>query len=119
MIIYYNPAILRYIRVELSRMNRLQQIVNNSYPTEPLHDDVKNQNKPGALCIVGFIGGPLSDNTMIILPFNLKRQCSRSVIKTTCTPILRQLIPASDLKLYLTFKCCIYVYSCVHVNEGM
>ena len=36
---------------------------------DPLHDDVKNQNKPGALCIVGFIGGPLSDNTVIITPF--------------------------------------------------
>ena len=23
---------------------------------DPLHDDVKNQNKPGAVCIVGFIG---------------------------------------------------------------
>jgi len=31
---------------------------------DPLHDDVKNQNKPGALCIVGFIGGPLSDNIL-------------------------------------------------------
>ena len=36
---------------------------------DPLHDDVKNQNKPGALCIVEFIGGPLSDNTVIIPPF--------------------------------------------------
>ena len=33
------------------------------------HDDVKSQNKPAALCIVGFIGGPLSDNTVIIPPF--------------------------------------------------
>jgi len=24
---------------------------------KPEHDDVKNQNKPAALCIVGFIGG--------------------------------------------------------------
>jgi len=36
---------------------------------DPLHDDVKNQNKPGALCIVGFIGGPLRDSIMIIPPF--------------------------------------------------
>jgi len=36
---------------------------------DPLHDDDKNQNKSGALCIVGFIGGPLSDNTVIIPPF--------------------------------------------------
>jgi len=36
---------------------------------DPLHDDVKNQNKPGALCIVEFIGGPLSDITVIIPPF--------------------------------------------------
>ena len=28
-----------------------------SHLIDPLHDDVKNQNKPGALCIVGFIGG--------------------------------------------------------------
>jgi len=33
------------------------------------HDDVTNQNKPAALCIVGFIGGPLSDNTGIFPPF--------------------------------------------------
>jgi len=33
------------------------------------HDDVTNQNKPVALCIVGFIGGPLSDNTVIFPPF--------------------------------------------------
>ena len=33
------------------------------------HDDVKNQNKPAVLCIVGFIGGLLSNNTMIIQPF--------------------------------------------------
>jgi len=33
------------------------------------HDDVKNQNKPAELCIVGFIGGPLNNNTVIILPF--------------------------------------------------
>ena len=32
-------------------------------------DDVKNQNKPDALCIVGFIGGSLSDNTVIIPMF--------------------------------------------------
>jgi len=32
------------------------------------HDDVKNQNKQAALCIVGFIGAPLSDNTVIIPP---------------------------------------------------
>ena len=38
---------------------------------DPLHDDAKNQNKPGALCIVGFIGGPLSDNTVIIPPLNV------------------------------------------------
>jgi len=31
------------------------------------HDDIKNQNKPAAL--VGFIGGQLSNNTVIILPF--------------------------------------------------
>ena len=30
------------------------------------HDDVKNQNKPAALCIVGFIGGPLSVNPAIL-----------------------------------------------------
>jgi len=33
---------------------------------DPLHDDVKNQNKPGTLCIVGIIGVPLSDNTAIL-----------------------------------------------------
>jgi len=33
------------------------------------HDDVKSQNKPAALCILGFIGGPLSDYTVIIPPF--------------------------------------------------
>ena len=31
------------------------------FTIDPLQDDVKNQNKPGALCIVGFIGGPLRD----------------------------------------------------------
>ena len=37
------------------------------------HDDATNQNKPAALCIVGFIGGPLSDNTGIFFGhFNLK-----------------------------------------------
>ena len=41
----------------------------SSTAIDPLHDDVKNQNKPVALCIVGFIGGPLSDNTVIIPPF--------------------------------------------------
>ena len=39
-------------------------------------DDVKNQNKPAALCIVGFIGDPLSDNTVIIRHFNIKRSGS-------------------------------------------
>ena len=29
----------------------------NGIGIDPLHDDVKNQNKPGALRIVGFIGG--------------------------------------------------------------
>ncbi|KAK2164706.1 hypothetical protein LSH36_60g06037 [Paralvinella palmiformis] len=33
------------------------------------HDDVTNQNKLAVLCIVGFIGGPLSDNTGIFPPF--------------------------------------------------
>ena len=35
------------------------------------HDDVTSQNKPAALCIVGFIGGPLSDNTVITLNVNV------------------------------------------------
>jgi len=39
--------------------------MNKMCRIDPLHDDVKKQNKPGALCIVD----PLSDNTVIILPF--------------------------------------------------
>jgi len=44
-------------------------IQNLSIPIILKHDDVKNHNKPAALCIVEFIGGQLSDNTMIIPPF--------------------------------------------------
>ena len=40
-----------------------------------LHDDVKNQNKPGALCIVGFIRGPLSDNIGIFPSMSMFRIC--------------------------------------------
>jgi len=39
-------------------------IGNTCHVIDPLHDDVKNQNKPDALCIVGFIEGLLSDNTV-------------------------------------------------------
>ena len=44
-------------------------IVSDLETIDPLHDDIKNQNKPTALCIVGFIGGPPSDNTVIFPPF--------------------------------------------------
>jgi len=47
----------------------LERKINKLLTIDPLHDDVKKQNKPGALCIVGFIRGPLSDNTVIIPPF--------------------------------------------------
>ena len=52
----------------LKTMNKKISIGENVW-IDPLHDDVKNQNKPGALCIVGCIGSPLSDNTVIIRPF--------------------------------------------------
>jgi len=43
--------------------------LNQKYLIEPLLDEVKNQNKPGTLYIVGFIGVPLRDNIVIIPPF--------------------------------------------------
>ena len=68
-ILVYGESGILSIRLLIKRETTTYLVRKDTKPIDPLHDDVINQNKPVALCIVGFIGGPLSDNTVIIPPF--------------------------------------------------